>query len=317
MSRSDPNQNELIPSSLSANANDDSSSVSVSEANNVSVATGATAVSASGSNSVLEGPNNGWTPEIEVLIAEWADKASCYRWMHDKTERIYHTRDQSMMLPIIILSTLGGAANFAMNSISQDPSIQTYLQLGLGGLSIATAILTTVANRLAYGSGSEAHRAASISWGKFNRLITIELALHPEKRIGYTVFMKMFRNDLDRIIEQSPAIPELVINSFIKEFKKDMELKKPDITGDLRHTHVFTESEDKLRKIAEDALANTQKNNEAIKQAILDSLDDSIRRIIKQSHPGVKVNPVEAPKKETIYLKIGSSKPEKPDTMEV
>lgn len=312
MSRSDPNQNELIPSPAIASAqNDDTSSVSVSETNNASVATGATA--ASSSAPVDEGPNNGWTPEIEVLIAEWADKASCYRWMHDKTERIYHTRDQSMMLPIIVLSTVGGAANFAMNSISQDASIQTYLQLGLGALSIGTAILTTVANRLAYGSASEAHRSASISWGKFNRLITIELALHPEKRMGYTVFMKMFRNDLDRIIEHSPGIPELVINSFIKEFKKDMELKKPDITGDLRHTQVFTESEDKLRKIAEDALANTQKNNDAIKQAILESLDDSIRRIIKDSHPGVKVNPVQ-PKKDTIFLRIGTPKPE---TMEV
>ena len=33
--------------------------------------------------------NNGWTREIETLMAEWADKAVCYRWMHEKTERIF------------------------------------------------------------------------------------------------------------------------------------------------------------------------------------------------------------------------------------
>ena len=98
---------------------------------------------------------NGWTRELENLFAEWADKASCYRWMHEKTGRMYHSRDQSIMFPIIILSTVGGAANFAMNSISQDPFVQRYIQLGLGGLSMGTAILTTIANRLAYGS---AHR---------------------------------------------------------------------------------------------------------------------------------------------------------------
>ena len=28
---------------------------------------------------------NGWTKELENLFAEWADKAACYRWMHEKT----------------------------------------------------------------------------------------------------------------------------------------------------------------------------------------------------------------------------------------
>ena len=136
---------------------------------------------------------NGWTKELEVLFAEWADKAACYRWMHEKTGRMYQTRDQGFMFPIIILSTIGGAANFAMNSISQDANTQKYIQLGLGGLSIATGILTTIANRLGYASSSEAHRGASISWGKFNRLIVIELSLHPDERMDAFAFMKMFR----------------------------------------------------------------------------------------------------------------------------
>jgi hypothetical protein len=146
---------------------------------------------------------NGWTKELEVLFADWGDRAACYRWMHEKTGRMYHARDQGLMFPVIILSTIAGAANFAMNSISQNPSIQTYVQLGLGGLSITTGILTTIANRLGYASASEAHRGASISWGKFNRLIVIELALHPDERMDAFAFMKMFRIELDRLIEQS------------------------------------------------------------------------------------------------------------------
>jgi hypothetical protein len=157
---------------------------------------------------------NGWTKELEVLFADWGDRAACYRWMHEKTGRMYHTRDQGIMFPIIILSTVGGAANFAMNSISQDPAIQKYIQLGLGGLSMSTAILTTIANRLGYGSAAEAHRGASISWGKFNRLIVIELSLHPDERMDAFAFMKMFRVELDRLVEQSPSIPEQIINKF-------------------------------------------------------------------------------------------------------
>ena len=225
---------------------------------------------------------NGWTREIEHLFAEWADKASCYRWMHEKTGRMYQTRDQGFMFPIIILSTVGGAANFAMNSISNDPEIQKYVQLGLGGLSIATGILTTIANRLGYASSSEAHRGASISWGKFNRLIVIELSLHPDERMDAFAFMKMFRVELDRLIEQSPTIPEAIINNFIYEFKEEVDLKKPDITGNLRHTQVFSDSGTRLKKMAEDAALTLNLKKGVLKQLVMDDLDAKIRTVVKQ-----------------------------------
>lgn len=224
---------------------------------------------------------NGWTKELENLFAEWADKAACYRWMHEKTGRMYHTRDQGIMFPIIILSTVGGAANFAMNSISQDPVIQKYIQLGLGGLSMSTAILTTIANRLGYGSAAEAHRGASISWGKFNRLIVIELSLHPDERMDAFAFMKMFRVELDRLVEQSPSIPEQIINKFIYEFKEVVDIKKPDITGDLEHTRVFSDSNTRLKKIAEDAALTLNLKKGILKQLVLDDLDMKIRRVIR------------------------------------
>ena len=225
---------------------------------------------------------NGWTREIEHLFAEWADKASCYRWMHEKTGRMYQTRDQGFMFPIIILSTVGGAANFAMNSISNDPEIQKYVQLGLGGLSIATGILTTIANRLGYASSSEAHRGASISWGKFNRLIVIELSLHPDERMDAFAFMKMFRVELDRLIEQSPTIPEAIINNFIYEFKEEVDLKKPDITGNLHHTQVFSDSGTRLKKMAEDAALTLNLKKGVLKQLVMDDLDSKIRTVVRQ-----------------------------------
>ena len=225
---------------------------------------------------------NGWTRELENLFAEWADKASCYRWMHEKTGRMYQTRDQGFMFPIIILSTVGGAANFAMNSISNDPEIQKYVQLGLGGLSIATGILTTIANRLGYASSSEAHRGASISWGKFNRLIVIELSLHPDERMDAFAFMKMFRVELDRLIEQSPTIPEAIVNNFVYEFKEEIDLKKPDITGNLQHTRIFSDTGTRLKKMAEDAALTLNLKKGLLKQLVLDDLDSKVRALVRQ-----------------------------------
>lgn len=226
---------------------------------------------------------NGWTKELEVLFADWGDRAACYRWMHEKTGRMYHARDQGLMFPVIILSTIAGAANFAMNSISQNPAIQTYVQLGLGGLSITTGILTTIANRLGYASASEAHRGASISWGKFNRLIVIELALHPDERMDAFAFMKMFRIELDRLIEQSPSIPELIIRRFIYEFKEFTDVKKPDITGEIEHTSVFSDTNTRLKKIAEEAAITISQKKGLLKQLVLDDLDVKMRKMVREA----------------------------------
>ena len=227
--------------------------------------------------------NNGWTKELEELFAEWADKAACYRWMHERTGRIFYQSDQSLMFPIIILSTVTGAANFALGSVVNDPTIKNYAQLGLGGLSIISGILTTIANRLGYASGSEAHRTAAISWGKFNRLIGIELSLNPNERMDAFAFMKMFRVELDRLIEQSPSIPENVITAFVVEFKTSTDVKKPDIAGELEHTKVFKDTGTRLKKIAQEAAVNIAYKKGLLKQIVLDDLDGKVRKIAEES----------------------------------
>ena len=230
--------------------------------------------------------HNGWTPELENLFADWADKAACYRWMHEKTERIYHKKDQGFMFPIIILSTVTGAANFALNSVISDTTMKNYAQLGLGGLSILTGILTTIANRLGYSSGSEAHRLISTSWGKFNRLIVIELSLHPDERMESFAFMKMFRTELDRLIEQSPSIPDYVISAFMTEFKTTIDIKKPEIVGQIEHTRVFTSTNERLKKIAQEAALTIAQKKGVLKQLVLDDLDIKMRRMADESARG-------------------------------
>jgi hypothetical protein len=176
-----------------------------------------------------------------------------------------------------------GAANFALGSVVNDPTTKNYAQLGLGGLSIISGILTTIANRLGYASGSEAHRTAAISWGKFNRLIGIELSLHPKERMDAFAFMKMFRVELDRLIEQSPSIPENVISAFVVEFKTATDVRKPDIAGELEHTKVFVDTGSRLQKIAQEAAVNIAYKKGILKQMVLTDLDGKIKKIADET----------------------------------
>lgn len=216
-------------------------------------------------------------------MAEWADKAVCYRWMHEKTERNFKTKDMGFMFPVIILSTITGAANFALDSVISDPDHKKYAQLTLGGLSIATGIISTIANRLGYASGAEAHKGASIQWGKFQRLIAIELSLHPNERSDCMQFLKMCRTDLDRLIEQSPTIPDSVINACRTEFLQYPNVRKPEIVGDIDTTSIFVDTNSRLREIAKDAAITIQQKKGVLKQIVLDDLEPRIARVIENS----------------------------------
>lgn len=225
--------------------------------------------------------NNGWTSELEMLVGDWADRAQCYRWMHDKTSRAYGSYNQCMMIPVIILSTLTGTANFGLDSFFSDATSKRFASLGIGGVSILTGIISTIANFLRYGQGSETHSISSISWAKFSRLITIELALHPNERMEAYAFLKLFRVELDRLIEQSPTIPESIIRSFKQEFRMMADVKRPDITGAVEHTRAFDNKNERLKAVAAEASLILLHKKRMLKDLVLEDLD---KRFVKISN---------------------------------
>jgi hypothetical protein len=220
--------------------------------------------------------HNGWTKQLEILVAEWADKAACYRWMHEKTETRFTGYNMSLTIPVIILSTLTGTANFAVESFLPDPSYGKYATAGIGAISIITGIISTVANFLRYAQSSEAHRVAGVSWGKFQRFISTELALHPNERMDAMSFLKMGRIELDRLIEQSPTIPPVIIAQFEYAFKDKGDIKRPEIAGGIEHTRIFDDRDSRVAKIAAEAAFLLQQKRGYMKQLIVEDLDKHI-----------------------------------------
>jgi hypothetical protein len=219
-------------------------------------------------------PNNGWTREQEELMAGWADIAACYRWMHDKCEKKMSLNNLWITVPVIILSTLTGSASFVMNSLVGDnPTSQKYAQIGIGSVSIFTGILTTLGNFFRYAQSSESNRVAGISWGKFQRQIAVELAIHPNERIECSDFLTMCRTELDRLIEQSPPIPDYIVNEFENEFENVPVLKRPDIAHGVEHTRIYKNNDDRLKKLVVDAAVFMKQKKKTWHEALLPDLE--------------------------------------------
>ena len=73
---------------------------------------------------------NNWTEHNEEIFFEWADKAMCYRWLHSRSFNIYSARAARYTIPVIIMSTITGTANFAQDKFPEDYKVLAQMTIG-------------------------------------------------------------------------------------------------------------------------------------------------------------------------------------------
>jgi hypothetical protein len=180
---------------------------------------------------------NYWKSEEENILREWADKAQCYELMHAKSHAIYNTRNTLFVIPVIIISTLTGTANFA-----QDRVPSQYLNLFVmmvGGFNILAGIITTISQYLKIAELNESYRVGALQWGKFYRNIKMELIKHPLDRMDAGTMLSMCKEEFDRLLEIYPDIPKKIIDEFKVQFKDDTEIAKPEICDVIEPTLIY------------------------------------------------------------------------------
>ena len=193
-----------------------------------------------------------WTREQEALLAEWAEKASCYRWLHGRAEKKYRRSNYAYTIPVIIMSTLTGTANFAMDSFVPDEHKQVAMAC-VGGVNILAGIISTLQNFLRYAELMESNRTSGISWSKLNRDICVELALDPPRRKPAGDFLNICRAEYDRLIEQSPMIDDSILAVFHTKFH-DTDINKPEMCNGLDKCEIYQPSnEEKAATIMSNA----------------------------------------------------------------
>jgi hypothetical protein len=180
-----------------------------------------------------------WTTDHEIILIEWADKAMCYRWLHSRANSMFSRLNSWYTIPVIIISTLTGTANFAQERVPIQ--YQPYFTMIVGGFNILAGIVTTIQQFLKITQLNEAHRVASIAWDKFYRNVKIELAKHPNERMDVTQMIKIYKEEYDRLMETSPNIPDKIIRIFKKEFQESNNDMPKIITPEVCDTLISTE----------------------------------------------------------------------------
>jgi len=213
-----------------------------------------------------------WTPEHEQILIEWADKAMCYRWLHSKANAMFSNLNAWYTIPVIVISTLTGTANFAQERVPNQ--YQSLFVMIVGGFNILAGIITTVQQFLKITQLNEAHRVSGIAWDKFYRNIKIELAKHPQERTDVRQMIKMSKDEFDRLMETSPTIPEKIIVQFKDNFNSQDsfgKIVKPEICDILIPTNDYRNpwfNEENRAKNLSDTLNNQLDKQNKLKKMV-------------------------------------------------
>jgi len=181
-----------------------------------------------------------WSVENELILVEWCDIAQCYKWLNTRAHRSVSIMHAFFTIPTIILSTITGTASFAQSSLPEN--YQIYAPMIIGTVNIMVGILNTIQQYLKISELKESHRISAIAWDKYARNIRIELSKAPNERMDAGHFLRLSRQEYDRLMESSPSIPLTITNEFAKTFtgkpgtekhEKFEAIKKPDICDSL------------------------------------------------------------------------------------
>jgi len=169
-----------------------------------------------------------WHPQQEAILKGWGESAACYRYMHYQAFLNYRQSNMRYTLPVIVLSTLTGTANFAQEQFPE--GLKPFVAPSIGGLNLIAGLIATIAQFLKISELMEAHRVAAMQFGKFSRVVRLELGLPlvDRSRDGSDM-VELLKGEYDALIEQSPSIPASVLMLFERNFPSDEDITKPEI----------------------------------------------------------------------------------------
>ena len=252
-----------------------------------------------------------WHPQQEKILKEWSEIGSSYRYLHDKAFQQYSAQNLRFALPVIIISTITGTANFAQGTFP--PAWQSYVPLGIGTLNLAAGLITTIAQFLRVSELLEGHRAASLAYSKFSRNISVELSLPVKERTANgSEFLNACRAELDRLVEQSPNIPEQIVNDFMKRFPDPVEDESGNLTGytffrpeilDIKPTTIYRDKEEEIARAkakAEKEAMEKLEEQRKMQQKLLDEKKKEEEKI----HKKIRAEFAEREKKMTQMIEL-------------
>ena len=168
------------------------------------------------------------------LLESWKERAGGWRWLHYNAMNNYKNINSRYVYSSIVLSTLAGAGGFSTAGTSDSLNtnmgkVQFYMGYVIGATNVIIGLINSFMRFGKAAEKTELHASAAMQYAMLYRLIETELNLSDEhKRNDLVVTV---RQEMDRLLSQSPSIPQKIVDEFNRIFP-DM-VNKPDVCNGL------------------------------------------------------------------------------------
>ena len=181
-----------------------------------------------------------WDESIENILSEIGDESQINAYMHKKAQAYYTRQNIKYQLPIIILSALSGTGNFISSNF---PTYSSIIILAVGGVSIFTSIISSVAQFLQVSQLSESHRMSYLAWEKFHSNIKFQLNKKRANRDDLKDFISLVVPEYQRLKEISADIPKHICEQ-VKRNKKNLhKMQVPYMLNGFHPVKAYKEEE--------------------------------------------------------------------------
>ena len=194
-----------------------------------------------------------WDDAIEKILSEMGDEAQINAYLHKKAQEHFTIKNIKFQLPIIILSALSGTGNFISANF---PAYSEYIILGVGGVSIFTSIISSVAQFLQVSQLSENHRMSYLSWEKFHSTIKFQLNKRRIARDNIKDFISLIIPEYQRLKEISADIPKHILEIIKNNKKKLKDMQVPYMLNGFHPVKPYREEEEEEDDANNDGLIN-------------------------------------------------------------
>lgn len=163
----------------------------------------------------------GNTAEIpENLLRRWLKRARENNFAHYYAEHQLNNLHLLLGIPATVFAATVGTAVFA----SLENSASLWMKIGVGLISIVTAILSGLQTFLRFSEKAERHRKTAVDYGSARR--TIELHLVYTNHLTYDESTKILER-LDKIAEEAPNVSQRLWKRAQSKADGDYFLAKP------------------------------------------------------------------------------------------
>lgn len=180
-----------------------------------------------------------WREPLEKLVKKKAEKCQALYVAHNDSYKWCKTWDTRFQIVCIILSTFSGAG--AVGSESLLPFSGSTTLVGLVSLFVGT--IQMINNRLEFAKRAENHRIVSLAYQKLHTHLDLQLSLPRKEREPATEVIRFLEQEIERLTEIEPPIPDSTKEAFHKRFKDLEDYSLPSTLNGLEPVNIVVEAE--------------------------------------------------------------------------